>query len=202
VEFLPVRSIRHPSNRQWYWTFSSVYVGTGSYKGVAGDPAMSNAGCIDGPRPAAAHSPDFGSFPDCHNAAECNGILWRVNYVYPVTITKVSDGTSKTTLVGESIIEQDYHSAAFFSDGDWATCGTPLNYTVVPPEESLIKPPPYWMPARGFKSNHSGGAQFVMADGSVQFISETIDHNEFRAMCTRAKADSAGSIAEDRNDEK
>ncbi len=30
--------------------------------------------------------------------------------------------------------------------------------------------------ARGFSSRHPGGANFVMADGAVKFISETIDH--------------------------
>jgi prepilin-type processing-associated H-X9-DG protein len=144
---------------------------------------------------------EFGSMPDCHNSAECNGILWRVNYVYPVKISKVSDGTSKTTLVGECVVEDDYHSAALFSDGDWATCGNPINFFVGPAEENVIKVQ-RWMAARGFKSKHTGGAQFAMADGSVQFISESIDHNEFRAMCTKSKGDSAGSIATDLNDER
>ena len=32
----------------------------------------------------------------------------------------------------------------------------------------------------GFKSVHSGGAQFLFGDGSVQFIRETIDHPTYQ----------------------
>lgn len=197
----PSDSSAVPSTRQWYWSFTDrVTVGTGSYKGVIGDSAMNFQGCIDGPRPGTSTIPDYGSFPDCHNSAECNGILWRVSYLYPVTVQKVTDGTSKTALVGECVVEQDYHSAAFFSDGDWATCGNPINWFIDPPNENDIKVLK-WTEARGFKSKHPGGAQFVMADGSVQFINESIDHNEFRATCTRARGDSASSISVDQNDE-
>jgi prepilin-type processing-associated H-X9-DG protein len=83
------------------------------------------------------------------------------------------------------VVSQCYHSAALFADGDWATCGNPLNYLIVPEQESLIKPPPFWMAARGFKSMHPGGAHFVMADGSVHFITDGIDHNLYRGLSTR-----------------
>lgn len=42
-----------------------------------------------------------------------------------------------------------------------------LNQTVVNPNHQ----------SRGFSSNHVGGVQFVMGDGSVRFISENIDFN-------------------------
>ena len=33
-----------------------------------------------------------------------------------------------------------------------------------------------WQISNGYKSNHSGGANFAFGDGSVRFISQTIDH--------------------------
>lgn len=38
----------------------------------------------------------------------------------------------------------------------------------------------------GFGSFHTGGAQFVLADGSVRFLSQTIDPEVFRHMANRA----------------
>lgn len=175
----PSDASAQPSNRQWYW---QVYTATTSYKGVIGDTVITSGGSgtsMDSP------FPDLGSKPDCHNTVECNGLLWRNTYFNPIALRKIEDGTSKTFMVGESVVEQDYHSAAFFADGDWASCGNPLNYFVVPADEATIKAAPNWMAVRGFKSMHPGGAQFVMADGSVQFINESIDHNIYRGLSTR-----------------
>jgi type II secretory pathway pseudopilin PulG len=173
----PSDASARPSDRQWWW--DGVMVATTSYKGVLGDSVQTSGTADDSP------FPDLGSKPDCHNTAACNGLLWRATYFDPISFRKVSDGNSKTFMVGECVVEQDYHSAAFFADGDWATCGNPLNFFIVPAEESVIKSAPQWMQARGFKSLHPSGAQFVLADGSVHFISESIDHNVYRGLATR-----------------
>jgi prepilin-type N-terminal cleavage/methylation domain-containing protein/prepilin-type processing-associated H-X9-DG protein len=175
-----------PSTDQWGWDFSGkVTIGTSCYKGVIGDSVLNSAGCETASPPGDTPFPDFGSHPDCHNTAECNGLLCRGTYMNPISFKKITDGASKTFMVGESVVAQCYHSAELFADGDWASCGNPLNYFIVPEDVAKIKPPPYWMPARGFKSLHPGGAHFVMADGSVHFVTDGIDHSIYRGLSTR-----------------
>ncbi|HEY7429023.1 MAG TPA: DUF1559 domain-containing protein [Gemmataceae bacterium] len=45
---------------------------------------------------------------------------------------------------------------------------------------------------RGFGSRHPGGCNFAMADGSIHFVSQTIDVNLYRQMATRADGLPAG----------
>jgi prepilin-type N-terminal cleavage/methylation domain-containing protein/prepilin-type processing-associated H-X9-DG protein len=178
-----------PSTEQWYWTAgSAITIATTSYKGVIGDSVITSNGSGG---PMDTPFPNLGSTPDCHNTAECNGLIWRATYFNPINFKKVTDGTSKTFMIGECVVEQDYHSAAFFADGDWATCGNPLNYFIMPPTAAQIKSAPQWQAARGFKSLHPGGAHFAMADGSVQFITESIDHTTYRGLSTRNGGESA-----------
>lgn len=171
-----------PSTEMWYWTFSGrVITATTSYKGSIGDSLLSTDSV-----PGSTNSPfgkDFGS-PDCHNTVDCNGLFYRNTAFRPVKLSKVTDGQSKTFMVGECVVEQDYHSAAFFSDGDWATCGVPFNYFIIPPDQNEVKVN-RWFEVRGFKSLHPGGAQFVMGDGSVHFVTDSISHDVYRGLATR-----------------
>jgi prepilin-type processing-associated H-X9-DG protein len=47
---------------------------------------------------------------------------------------------------------------------------------------------------RAFRSDHSGGVQFVMLDGSVRFLTNESDPNVRRALVTRAGGESDSSI--------
>jgi prepilin-type processing-associated H-X9-DG protein len=82
------------------------------------------------------------------------------------------------------VVSQDYHAAALFADGDWASCNAPLNFFVVGRTDEELQND-YWYDTRGFRSLHPGGAQFVMGDGSVQIIQEGVEHSVYRALATR-----------------
>jgi len=42
-----------------------------------------------------------------------------------------------------------------------------------------------------FRSRHPSGSQFVMADGSVHFVAQNINHATYRALCTRNGGETA-----------
>jgi prepilin-type N-terminal cleavage/methylation domain-containing protein len=172
-----------PSTDLWYW--ENFAIGATNYKGSIGDTAQTDGG-YRGETTAPTFPSGFGRLPDCHNSAETNGLFGRNTSVLPVELQSITDGQSNTFMVGENVVNQDYHSAAFFADGDFATCGIPLNTFLVDLDVATMKLPPNWMLGRGFKSYHVGGAQFAMGDGSGRFVNEGVDGAVYRAMATRA----------------
>ena len=104
-----------------------------------------------------------------------------------VSIAKITDGTSKTLLLGE----RDYRCCAASWIGvdpaehdlklGYFTTGVTywdLNKPELPHgDANLPKPPGYGFRAceSGFSSPHPGGAYFALADASVQFVSDDID---------------------------
>jgi prepilin-type N-terminal cleavage/methylation domain-containing protein/prepilin-type processing-associated H-X9-DG protein len=128
-----------------------------------------------------------GTRRDCHRGTRCQGFFFRNSFVQPVKIASAIDGTSKTIMLGEDLPEFNYHSAAFHSNGASCSCNLPLNYhrsfpTAYANPESFAN---NWPIAFGFKSQHAGGANFGLADGSVRFISDDVDNVTFRFSCTR-----------------
>ena len=83
-------------------------------------------------------------------------------------------------MVGEDVAFHNHHSTAYYCNGDYSSCHAPLNYMPDPPT------PNDWWNVISFRSLHPGGAQFCLADGSVHFVSETIDYDLYRALSTKA----------------
>ena len=166
-------SVRELATDQFQWT--GIPVALTSYKGNIGDTQMGNDSSI--------HT---GTKPDCHNTVGCNGIFYRNNYQEPVSIDDVRDGTTNTFLIGEDIPAYNNHSTAYYCNGDYSSCHAPLNF--LPNLEEPVSPawPDQWWNVMSFRSRHPGGGLFCLGDGSVHFISETIDHDLYRALSTKA----------------
>lgn len=106
-----------------------------------------------------------------------------------VKMKHITDGTSKTIAYGETCFRYSYLRPpddvdffSFYGAMNWNRAEAGNTYRVMSTGESRINPADSFVtlwPQVGreaFGSYHSGGAQFVYLDGSVQFINEDINH--------------------------
>ncbi len=113
------------------------------------------------------------------------GIFDRANH--PIRLRDVTDGLAHTFMVGETIPAQCTYNGAYNHNFPVAGTTIPLNSfnSTTDGSDTL------WWSGCGFKSYHPGGAQFVMVDGSVQFVAETIDYQLFNNLGSRAGSEVA-----------
>jgi hypothetical protein len=155
-------------------------------------------------------STGFGT-PNCYASGKggiaTNGLIIRRHITNvlepqpPVRVGRVSDGMSKTILVGESAfgdpkrhtrtwhigVTGEYaYSVKNIHDSINSACRGDLPYVCTNPARNNI----------GFGSEHAGGGcHFVMGDGSVHFMSENIERLVFLAMGSRSGDDVVGDEA-------
>ncbi|HVK18214.1 MAG TPA: DUF1559 domain-containing protein [Fimbriiglobus sp.] len=141
---------------------------------------------------------------DTTSSGQTRGMFNRGGAVH--TMASVTDGTSNTLMVGETLPEV-YEAMRYGPAPGWADAygGTsygkttvPLNWKIskvtsgswsscaascpgVPPENCMWN----WGVTWGFKSNHSAGANFVFADGSVHFLRDSIDIKTYNLLGCR-----------------
>jgi prepilin-type N-terminal cleavage/methylation domain-containing protein/prepilin-type processing-associated H-X9-DG protein len=150
---------------------SWTYAATSNYKGVTG-----NCWC-------------WGDYQN-NCSGNCNG-LNSGNGIFSsrdatggkVTLAAgVPDGTSNTFLAGEDIPSLDAHCSWPYANGSLGTCAIPPNQNVPYGGGDIYTG---WPNLYSFRSRHTGGLQFVFADGSVRFISRSIALLTYRALASR-----------------
>src|SRR5581483_11577716 len=123
----PLALFRCPSDRTADPTMTTFFqwdprpVAVTNYKGVIGDTRMGGNASI------------HPGTPDCHRTTGCNGLFYRNVYQEKQRIGNILDGASNTLMIGEDLPAQNYHSALFYSNGEYASCHAPLNYMPSPP---------------------------------------------------------------------
>jgi len=98
-----------------------------------------------------------------------------------VRFTDVSDGLSNTIMMGETLPYHYIWNGAYCPNYPVVSTSIPLNTF-----ESDNGEWSNWWRASSYKSMHPGGAQLALGDGSVHFVSETIDHRLYAGLSTRA----------------
>ncbi len=133
----------------------------------------------------------------------------------------VLDGTSNTLLLGETLPEfcefQIYNLAGpGWAGGNHIAQGQtiqPINWKIdrqsppaaafgscvcdaqTNPSGDRARCIMNWAVTWGFKSNHIGGAQFALADGSVRFLRESISPRTYQYLGCRHDGQAAGTVA-------
>jgi len=130
-----------------------------------------------GRNPASPDGVDHGNGVICRGAGTAAGGAPTVTANQDIT-----DGASKTFLVGEAVPEWCGWSLWFWFDGSTATCGIPLNCRIsgTPPQSNSTD----WQHNYSFMSRHKSGANFAMCDRSVSYVNEQIDIAVYRGLAT------------------
>ncbi len=179
------------ANTWRHWDFS-----VGAYDPANAPAARSAISVLNCPSSLLSAAVGGTSYAGVHHDTEApididnNGVLYlnsRVGY------RDLRDGASQTLFVGETLGSEFPRGWASGSNATLRNAGAPPNTSapVLPANGNSPALPPTDADAAnlivgGFGSRHTGGAQFVFGDGSVQFLSQNISVQIFKSLAHRA----------------
>lgn len=146
-----------------------------------------------------ASSNYIGVFGVAEPGVDGDGVFFRNSRI---GIRDITDGSSQTILVGER--SQKWCVASWVGAVTGAQLFPPTGSPAVPLVENAssmilghtFEGPPnaVGLECNCFSSLHTGGANFVFADGHVQFLATSMDKGTFKALSTRAGSETVGSF--------
>lgn len=163
-----------------YWWLGE-YAAT-SYKGVLG------SNWLDGPYARTVPTGQFANNPDGTDYG--NGLFPR-NLLFNGASSRIktnkfnviTDGTSNTFAFGEALINWQVSGGWVHESGVASTCAIPLNNWKLHTNDRVAFLQ-NWLISYGFSSQHPGGGSFCLVDGSVRFVSDTVDYETYCAAAT------------------
>ena len=101
-----------------------------------------------------------------------------------IKFSEVRDGLSNTIMAGETLPAHYVWNGAFNPNFPVSGMTIPINHMEDDGGQHGGSGRP-WARTSGYKSMHPGGAQFLLGDGSVRMLQESIDHELYANLGTR-----------------
>ena len=159
---------------------------------------------------------NFGNGPQGHgntgDPLRISGIISR--YPWAASFKDITDGVSNTIAGGEIRPQCGDHTRNgwFHFNSLWVATTAPINYPIACVRDGSVRVngtvyPAYnsaglpqcnnyrnWQTSQGFKSRHEGGAHFLLADGAVRFLNESIEYLTYQKLGDRRDGKTIGEF--------